>query len=268
RVEGFARRGETADAADRLGVADRVSTELESVVADAELVILCTPVEHMRTVLEPVLGALRRGAIVTDVGSVKLQVVRELEPMVSGAGLHFIGSHPMAGGERIGVNRARADLFDHAVCAITPTPQSNDPAIERVAGFWEGLGMRLLRLTPELHDELVSRASHLPHLVASALAGYVLDPEFPGEQRDLCAGGFRDATRIASGPVAMWRGILSANRENLVRDIDGLTARLNDLRAALADNDPQTIEELLKQAHDRREHWLSGDTIFRTHGPA
>jgi len=266
RVEGWVRRRESVAEANERDVADLVSTDLADVIQDADLIIVCTPVEHMRATLEPVLGSLKAGAIVTDVGSVKVPVVRDLESLVSAAGARFVGSHPMAGGERVGVNWSRADLFSLGVCALTPTADSDPAAVAQLVEFWEAIGMRVLKVSPEQHDEFVARSSHLPHLLASVLAGYVLDPQFPGEQRDLCAGGFRDTTRIASGPVPMWRGILAANRENLVRDIDAISRRLEELRAALASNDTDQIEAILKEAHDRREHWISGDTIFRSHG--
>lgn len=258
RVEGWVRRRESVAEGNERDVADLVTTDLAAVVKDADLIVLCIPVEHMRATLEPVVRSLKPGAIVTDVGSVKASVVRELEPLVAGAGARFVGSHPMAGGERVGVNWSRADLFSLAVCALTPTGESDPAAVAQLAEFWEAIGMRVLQLSPGLHDEFVARSSHLPHLLASVLAAYVLDPKFPGEQRDLCAGGFRDTTRIASGPVPMWRGILSANRENLVKDIDALTQRLAELRTALARNDADQIEAILKEAHDWREHWLAG----------
>jgi prephenate dehydrogenase len=216
----------------------------------------------MKPVLEPVAASLKPGAIVTDVGSVKASVVAELELIVHGAGARFVGSHPMAGGERVGVSWSRGDLFSLGVCALTPTDSTDPEALDQMMEFWQALGMRLLKLDPAQHDELVARASHLPHLLAATLAGYVLDPEFPAEQRDLCAGGFRDTTRIASGPVAMWRGILAANRANLVKDLDAISGKLADLREALARNDGRRLEALLKEAHDRREHWLSGETCF------
>lgn len=268
RVEGWVRRKESVAEGSECGVADLVTTDCAAVVKGADLIIHCTPVEHMLATLQPVLPLLQPGAIVTDVGSVKRCVVEVLEAPVAGAGGRFVGSHPMAGGERVGVNWARADLFSAAVCALTPTAATDPGALAQVGEFWQGLGMRLLHLPPAQHDELVARSSHLPHLLASVLAGYVLDPRFPGEQRDLCAGGFRDTTRVASGPVPMWRGILAANRDNLVKDIDAFTARLRELRVALDRNDGEHIAEILREAHDRREHWLSGDTMFRSHGPA
>lgn len=268
RVEGWVRRADAVRACNERDVADLVTTDLKTVVEHADLIILCTPVENMRPVLEPVISSLKPGAIVTDVGSVKRIVVAELESLVAGAGGRFVGSHPMAGGERVGVNWSRPDLFSLAVCAITQTPFTDPEALAQVTEFWQAVGMRILKVSPEQHDEFVARSSHLPHLLATVLAGYTLDPRFPGEQRDLCAGGFRDTTRIASGPVAMWRGILAANRDHLVRDLDAVAQRIAEVRDALDRDDEARLEALLQAAHDRREHWLSGETIFRSHGPA
>src|SRR5208283_2106706 len=130
----------------------------------------------MRSRVREMLLALKRGAIVTDVGSVKASVVRELESPVVKYGAHFVGSHPMAGAEKTGVGAARADLFVNAVCVVTPTIISNVAAVRQVEEFWKSLGARTLRLAPAQHDALVSRSSHLPHIVAAALANLVLDP--------------------------------------------------------------------------------------------
>lgn len=261
RVEGFVRREEAIAECDSLGVVDRASNDLASVLADADLIILCTPVEHMASLIEPVKESVKPGAVLTDVGSVKVCVVEKLESLAKSAGASFIGSHPMAGGEKIGVGESRPDLFQNAVCALTPTGASDIAALNRVNAFWQSLGMNVIQLGPKLHDQLVCRASHLPHLVASVLADYVLDPKFPREQRQLCANGFRDTTRVASGPVEMWRGILSENRENLSADIDEMVGKLTALQNALSANDPEMIESLLRSGHDRRDAWLkdSGD---------
>ncbi len=258
RVEGWVRRRESVAECHEREVADLVTTDLKAVLTNADLIVLCTPVEHMRENLEPVLGVLKPGAIVTDVGSVKSVVVRELEALVARAGGCFIGSHPMAGGERVGVAWSRSDLFARAVCAVTPTEATPVVAVEKLTEFWESIGMRVLNLAPERHDEFVARTSHLPHLLATVLAGYVLDPGFPSEQRELCAGGFRDTTRVASGPVEMWQGIISANHVNLAKDLAALESRFSELRGALERNDLAVIERVLREAHERREAWLVG----------
>ena len=135
----------------------------------------------------------------TDVGSVKAEVVRELESIIARAGAHFVGSHPMAGGEKMGVLAARADLFENAVCVVTPTKKSNADAVRKVEQFWKSLGARVLKLDAAQHDLLVSRSSHLPHVVAAALANLVLNPASPKRRPHFARTVF--ATRRASRPV-------------------------------------------------------------------
>jgi len=195
--------------------------------------------------------------IVTDVGSAKAGVVRELESLIAGSGGHFIGSHPIAGSEKAGVNAARADLFENAVCVVTPTKKSNTAAVRKVEQFWKAVGLRVLRLTPELHDALVGRSSHLPHLVAAALAGHVLNPAHPKLQALLCASGFRDATRVASGSPEMWRDIVLANRKNLRIALDDFVRELQCLQTILRRRQGRKIREFLETAKRRRDGWCA-----------
>jgi prephenate dehydrogenase len=224
-------------------------------VEDADLVILCTPLGQMREVAEKMIPSLKPGAIVTDVGSVKGSVVEDLEPMIAKAGAYFVGSHPMAGGEKTGVGAARADLFVNSVCLVTPTPNSQKDAVNRVAQFWKDLGARVLQITPGLHDDLVSRSSHLPHVVAAELANYVLSPAHPEEQSAVCANGFRDTTRIASGSPEMWRDIVLANRKNLARVLGVFIEDLQEFCLALEKEDTKAIEEFFENAKQRRDKW-------------
>jgi prephenate dehydrogenase len=161
----------------------------------------------------------------------------------------------MAGAEKMGVCAARADLFDGAVCVITRTPKSNPAAVLKVERLWKSVGARLLELTPKAHDDLVSRSSHLPHVVAAQLANLILSPEHPREQGMLCANGFRDTTRIASGSPEMWRGITLANRQNLSRALGSFASGLQDFRRALKSGDARAVTKFFEQARDRRELW-------------
>jgi prephenate dehydrogenase len=200
--------------------------------------------------------ALAKGAIVTDVGSVKGSVVRDLEDLVAKLGGEFIGSHPMAGAERTGVAAARGDLFNNAVCIVTPTAKSNKTSVEKVEELWRSVGARPLRMSPELHDELVSRSSHLPHVLAATLANAVLDPKQPKQQGALCANGFRDTTRIASGSPEMWRDIALANRENLVSALDCFVEDLQEFRRILKSKDEKGITKFFETAKKRRDEWV------------
>jgi len=254
-VVGFVRRAASVAECQRLGAVHLATRDLSLAVKGADLVVLCTPIAQMQPLIEQMLPALRSGATVTDVGSAKSSLVRDLEPLVARVGAYFVGSHPMAGAEKMGVAAARADLFDRAVCVVTPTRQSNPAAVRKVEQLWKSVGSRLLRLTPEAHDEYVSRSSHLPHVIASQLAHMVLCPGHPKEQELLCANGFRDTTRIASSSPEMWRDIALANRHNLARALRTFAAGVQEFRRSLRKGDASAISRFFEQARQRREAW-------------
>jgi prephenate dehydrogenase len=256
-VAGFVRRAASLRDCEKAGAVDFATTDLLAAVWDADLVILCTPLAQMLPRVKEMLPALKRGAIITDVGSVKAGVVRELESLVAKVGARFVGSHPMAGAEKTGVSAASAELFVDAVCVVTPTGKSNPAAVRQVEQFWEALGARTLRLAPAEHDLLVSRSSHLPHVLASTLAGYVLNPAHAKHQATLCANGFRDTTRIASGSPEMWRDIALANRKNLGRALEGFISDLKKFRRALARAEAKAITKFFETAKARRERWCA-----------
>ncbi|HWX23246.1 MAG TPA: prephenate dehydrogenase/arogenate dehydrogenase family protein, partial [Candidatus Binatia bacterium] len=254
-VVGFVRRPGSIKECEKLGAVDFATLDLAQAVTGAELIVLCTPLAQMRPLTEQMLPALNRGAIVTDVGSVKGSVVRDLEPLVSAARAHFVGSHPMAGAEKTGVGAARVDLFVKSICVVTPTRKSNSAAVRKVKQLWKSVGARPLELTPVAHDELVSRSSHLPHLVAAGLANLVLGPDHPKEQGLLCANGFRDTTRIASGSPEMWRDIALANRVNLLRVLGEFETDLKKLKQVLKAGNAEAVSSFFAQAKARRDRW-------------
>jgi prephenate dehydrogenase len=255
QVVGFVRRAASIEECKKLGVVDFATSDPQQAIENADLLVLCTPLSRMREVLAPMLPALKRGAIITDVGSVKAGVVHELEPLVAEVGGYFVGSHPMAGAEKVGAAAARADLFVNAACVVTPTPRSSLESVESVEALWQAVGGFPLRLTPELHDDLVSRSSHLPHVVAAELANYVLNPSHPKEQALVCANGFRDTTRIASSSPEMWRDIAMANGKKLSRVLGVFIEDLQKFQHALENHDSRAIEEFFEKAKQRRDAW-------------
>jgi len=255
---GFVRRRASLKDCERAGAVDFATTDLFAAVWDADLIILCTPLAQMRARVREMLPALKRGAIVTDVGSVKASVVRELESLVAKAGAHFVGSHPMAGAEKTGVAAARADLFANTVCVVTPTRRTNRAALKAVKAFWGAVGSWVLDLKPEAHDALVSRSSHLPHVVAATLASHVLNPAHPKNQAALCANGFRDTTRIASGSPEMWRDIALANRKNLAKSLGAFVADLQQFQRVVKKGDAKAIAKFFETAKRRRDNWCAG----------
>ena len=254
-VTGYVRRAASVRECEKMGAVDVATRDLRVSVQDADLIVLCTPIAQMRPLVEQMLPTVKPGAIVTDVGSVKGAIVRDLESLVEKAGGYFVGSHPMAGAEKMGVAAARADLFVDAVSVITPTRKTNEAAAARIAGLWKSVGARVLRLTPERHDELVSRSSHLPHVVAATLANLVLDPRWPEQQAELCANGFRDTTRVASGSPEMWRDIALANGKHLGRAVDLFIRDLEKVRRFIEQDDLSALNYFLVQAKSRRDRW-------------
>ncbi len=254
-VAGFVRRAASVRQCEKAGAVDVATVDLREAVTGAELIVLCTPIAQMRPLVESMLAFIQPGAIVTDVGSVKAGIVQALPPLLEKAGAHFVGSHPMAGSEKTGVAAARADLFLDAVCVITPTRESNPTAVQRVTRLWRSVGSRVLRLNPEAHDEMVSRSSHLPHVIAAQLSNLVLSPASDKHQAKLCANGFRDTTRIASGSPEMWRDIALANRENLLGAIDSFEQGLSSFKRALKSGDQAAISRFFAEAKARRDRW-------------
>lgn len=207
------------------------STDLAAAVSGANVVVLCTPIGAMAEITSRVLPHLKDGAVVTDVGSVKAPVVTRLEPII-GSAAHFVGSHPMAGGDQAGIEYARADLFRDAACIVTPSPRSNPAAIQRVTTFWASLGCRLFQLAPDAHDRAMALVSHLPHLAAAALVHAAARAD--AAALDLAGPGFRDSTRIAMGSAEMWDEILRENGAAMTDAIRALRSELDAVQTALS----------------------------------
>lgn len=256
-VAGFVRRKASVNECAKAGAVDYATTDLLAAVSGADLVVLCTPLAQMKSLVQQFLPALKRGVIVTDVGSVKTSVVKELCGPIRKAGGHFVGSHPMAGAEKTGVLASRANLFEAAVCVVTPTRHTNPAAARAVAEFWKAVGCRVLKLSPQVHDQFVSRSSHLPHVVAATLAATVLSPKQPPQVATLCATGFRDTTRIASGSPEMWRDIALSNRRQVDRALATFVAELEQFRAALKRADATAISRFFETAKQRRDDWCA-----------
>jgi prephenate dehydrogenase len=255
-VTGYVRRQGSIDECVRAGAVDAATRNLLEAVTDAELIVFCTPLGQMKTLAEEMAGSLRKDAVVTDVGSVKGTVTRELEPIFKKAGAHFVGSHPMAGSEKMGVLAARADLFENAICIVTAARAST--WARKVEDLWKSVGGRPVRMTAAQHDEFVSRSSHLPHVVAAELANYVLSPAHPAEQAKVCATGFRDTTRVASGSPEMWRDIAMANAGNLARVLGVFIDDLKEFQHALETGNVGAVEEFFRHAKERRDAWHVG----------
>jgi len=246
RISLWARRAEAVAESEARNIAHQASTNLAEVVCGADLVIFCTPIGVMPALAAQMLPHLAPNALVTDVGSVKARAVEELAPILGG---RFVGSHPMAGSDQAGLHAARPGLFEDAVCILTPTPAQPVEPVERVAAFWRGLGSRVHFLSPEKHDETVAVISHFPHLLAAALVEMVCSQN--ADALPYCGSGFRDTTRVAAGPAAMWAEILESNRPAVRNSIRSMIKQLTRVDALL--DDPDALRDFLVRAKAGRD---------------
>jgi prephenate dehydrogenase len=245
-IVGLGRNPRRLEAARQAGLIDRAVTD-PAAVADADFVVVCTPVDRIAADVLALAAHTGAGALITDAGSVKGTICRELSGRIAPP-REFIGSHPLAGSEKFGFEHADARLFEGRVCVVTPDASNSATAVDRVRAFWQALGMRVVEMTPARHDEILALTSHLPHAAAAALASLLT-----GDVAEFAASGFRDTTRIAGGDPALWAAIFTANREPVLRQIDRFLQQLAELRAAIAANDIERIEPLLRAAQRQRE---------------
>jgi len=225
-VVGFGRTEANLRLAEERGLADRVTRDPAAAVAGADAIVLAAPVGTCAALAAAFRPHARAGALLTDVGSVKQILVAELEAAWAGVG-PVVGAHPIAGSEASGAGAARADLFRGRRCILTPTPATDRAALARVRALWEGVGARVEEMPPAVHDELLARVSHLPHLLAYALVAAVGEQTIAGRRAlDYAGTGFRDTTRVAASPAELWCDIALANTP-------ALGAALGEFRAAL-----------------------------------
>lgn len=212
------------------GVADHVTANIPEAVRDADIVVMCVPIEAMGVLAVEIANVVRPECIVTDVGSVKAIVVAELDSIFSGK-CRFIGSHPMAGKAESGLDAAEVSLFRGTNCIVTPTSETDARALDVVRSFWETIGCRVVTMGAGEHDQCVALISHLPHLVAGSLVRAVADRN--ARAFEVVGPGFRDTTRVAGGPPELWTGIMQANRVAILDAIDAMIAKLHDFRQTL-----------------------------------
>jgi prephenate dehydrogenase len=246
-VVGIGRRAASLRKAKQHGAVTETTTNLPRGVAKADLVVVCTPVEKIVEQVRQAAEHCPAGALITDAGSTKATIVVALDDELRD-GVAFVGSHPLAGSEKVGPEAARADLFDGRLVVITPTRRTQPKHVSQIEQFWQSLGARVVCMSPQAHDEAVAATSHLPHLLASALAAATPEDLLP-----LVAGGWLDTTRVAAGDVELWRQILSDNRLHVLKNLDKFEKVLSSFRTALERNDPAKIAKLLEQGKQTRD---------------
>lgn len=225
-----------------------LTTDIIEAVSDADIIVLCVPIETMKGLVEKFADSLKPTALVTDVGSVKESVDREIAPLLAGKAL-WIGSHPMAGSEQAGFAAARAHLFDSAKVIITPvgTRPSEEAIKERAEVFWRKLGGNVFFAPPVEHDKMVAHISHLPHLAAAALVNATREDFFR-----VAGSGFRDTTRVASGSPDLWTEIAWDNREKILTALSSFIVELEHFKKSLKETNKSHLRNFLQRAHDQR----------------
>ncbi len=254
RITGHARTADTRETALRLGLVDEAFATAGEAVTDADLVILCVPVGACGTVAREVGPHLKAGAVVTDVGSVKASVVRDVAPHLPDT-VSFVPGHPIAGTENSGPEAGFAELFDDRWCILTPTEQSPPEAVERLAQFWRDLGSEVETMSPDHHDLVLAITSHLPHLIAFNIVNSArhLERVTDTEVIKFSAGGFRDFTRIAASDPVMWRDVFLNNKEAVLEMLGRFSEDLTDLQRAIRFGDGEKLQRLFTEARGVRK---------------
>jgi len=244
-IAGYTHRAETLERARAIGFCDSLHSDIAACVNDADLVVLATPVGTYATLAEQMAPDLKKGAILSDVGSVKSAVIRDVGPHVP-EGVHFIPAHPIAGTEQSGPEAGFAELFDGRWCILTPPPGTDAAALETLKSFWRGLGSEVEVMEARHHDLVLAITSHLPHLIAYNIVGTADDLQTvtQGEVIKYSAGGFRDFTRIAASDPTMWRDVFLNNREAVLEVLGRFSEDLSALQRAIRWGDGEALFNL------------------------
>jgi len=254
-IVGIGRTPENLRKARDLNVVDEFTLNLDEGVKNAELVVIATPVSDIIPIIKKILPALKKGAIITDVGSVKNEIMIETDKL-SLPGVFFVGSHPIAGTENSGVEAAFSDLFLERKCILTPSKKTDPSALEKIKNLWISVGSEVFFMDSEQHDQILGAVSHLPHMIAFALVNYL--HEINNEKESVfkfSGGGLKDFTRIAASHPIMWKDIALMNKENLVNLMEGFQKTLEELKELINRGDG---DELVRKFEESRRirRWL------------
>ena len=247
-VVATSRSAETRARAAELGIVDAVFDDAAECASGADLVVLAVPVRASGSVAAAIAPGLAAGVIVTDVGSVKGSVIKVVQPLLPD-GVSFVPGHPIAGTEHSGPDAGFAELFEGRWCVLTPTPETDAAAIERVAALWRAIGSRVDIMDPEHHDVVLAITSHIPHLIAYNIVATVSDLEDRTKKEVIkyAAGGFRDFTRIAASDPVMWRDVFLANREAVLEMLATFNEDLARVQRAIRRGEGDFLEELFTE---------------------
>jgi prephenate dehydrogenase len=249
RIIGVGRSRERLEQARQRGIIDEVCTDLSAAAKQSDVMVFCTPVDEIAAQVQIAARACLPTCVLTDVGSTKQQIVEQIENSRELVG-SFVGSHPLAGSEKQGWQFADAHLFRGRITVVTTTPATSPNAAAGIKEFWQVLGATVVEMDPTQHDSVLARTSHLPHVVASALAASLrLEPD----QLKLSASGLRDTTRIAAGDPDLWAAIVLENRLQILQALHSFQGKLEEWQRALSQTDRRAIETLLEKGKQFRD---------------
>lgn len=255
-ITAYARREETRDRALEIGAADTVCDSPQAAAADADIVVLCVPILSIVDLVKEILPALKQGAVVTDVGSTKSELASCMDSLFSESAAIFIGSHPIAGSEKTGVDAGTPDLYEGRLTVVCD--HADAAVVEKVSNVWKTVGSEVVQMSAEQHDALLASTSHLPHMVAAALARCIST-----EKADYCGTGFKDTTRVASGSTDMWVDIIDTNRAALEAELGRFHEELQGLIHILHQGDGADIRRWLEEAAARRDQILHENRFLK-----
>lgn len=250
KIAGIGRNEENLIRAKEIKAIDSYSTEPAEGVKDADLILLSTPVGQFVEIIKRVRGHLKKGAIVTDVGSVKAEVVKQLDHLMP-EGVSFVGGHPIAGKECSGVDSASPNLFDNTRCVITPGEHTDRKALDKILNLWKTMGSETVIMSPEEHDSIFAAVSHLPHVVAYVLINTIMD--FNDNILIHGGRGLRDMTRIALSPSKLWRDICRYNKENIMKTLERFLFSVEEVKNLIENSDWENLEKKFQKAEAGRQ---------------
>jgi prephenate dehydrogenase len=261
KIVGVGRNIENLKTAIDLGVIDEAESDIAKAVADADLVLIATPVAQTPKILEAIIPHLSAHTVVTDAGSTKSDIQTYVKNASKQATnpqhflSQFVGGHPIAGAEKSGVTAAKADLFIGKNVVLTPTENTSSEAIKLVRELWQSAGANVSEMTAQAHDQIFAAVSHLPHLLAFALVSDLANRPNAKQLFDFAASGFRDFTRIAGSSPEMWRDISLANKTALLSELEAYQAEISALQHLLKNEDSEGLQAMFEHASRARQTW-------------
>ena len=253
-IVGFGRDEKNLAKAKALKVVDEYTLDISEALEDADLVLIATPVNSFKVILEMIKPHITEHMIISDVGSTKGSIIQIAKQVFGHMPENFIPAHPIAGKEKSGVEAADADLFNHKRVIITPEKNASTQSVVAVSDLWQSIGATIEIMNETKHDDLLAMTSHLPHMLAFSLMDYLISSN--PQACKYAAGGFKDFSRIASSDAVMWRDICLNNPDQIIKHIEGYQQSLDKIANLIKTQQPEALEQVFVEAKSARDDWL------------